>query len=382
MSNEISLPELMPPEENGAPILRKRRPYFPVRMRILLAVFAICVAIGAAFIVSPWRATQKPQKTEPPSPVTSGGAVTTEESTPVASSGEAEDSLPVVLPIESDTARTDTEAEKKETEPTPDSAVSDVILPSGAIPIKEVTYPCDRADIVNYTAHSFDLDVLEVMSSAVIPQSGNGPTVLIISAHTSECYLPAGALYYSPDEHLTHTSDKEANVTAVAAALYRSLSECGINALHITVPCDGDGSSRAYINARNAISEALALHPSIKYVLDVERAIDTDADGKLLRSAVALGKTSYAPIRLTVSGGGSLSYQRICQNLAFALRLNGLLSEQSPSLTRPVQIADAVYTDGSTPRTLKIEVGSYTSTLDEAVSSAYLLGELIALLLS
>jgi stage II sporulation protein P len=170
-------------------------------------------------------------------------------------------------------------------------------------------------------------------------------------------------------------------MTAVARAFCETLRSFGIGAVHVTSPCDLQGSNRAYINARNEITKIIAENPSIKYVIDVERATDTNGASELLRTSVSLGNKSYAPIRLTVSGGGSLEYMRICQNLSFALRLNGLVAEQSASLTRPVQIADAVYTDGNSPRNLKIEIGSYTSTLDEAVSSAELLAELFSLLL-
>lgn len=384
MSNKISLPELMPPQSDGEfPIFRKRKRFTPKRMRALIAVIAICVAVGAFFIFNP---SKRPISPPPEGDITTVHSTESTHSSdtptsepPVTSTAE---SLPVLLPLESEPITNATEASTpKETEPQSDSVETTLSVPNGAFSIKEVSYPTQRADIINYTAHTFNVDALEVMTSAVIVPSGNGPTVLIISTHTSECYLPASALYYHPDEHKTHSDNPAENMTAVAKAFYDALTDCGINAIHITVPCDSDGSSKAYINARNEIARVIAQHPEIKYVIDIERAIETDSDGNLLRTSVILGSKQYAPIKLTVSGGGSLGYSRICQNLSFALKLNAQINEQSPSLTRPVQIADAVYTDGSTPRTLKIEIGNYTSTLDEAVSSASLLGELFALLL-
>ena len=59
-----------------------------------------------------------------------------------------------------------------------------------------------------------------------------------------------------------------------------------------------------------------------------------------------------------------------------------MIFEQSESLSRPVLICDAAYTDGYSPRCLKVEIGSYTSSFDEAAASASMLGELFALLLN
>lgn len=385
MSNEISLPELMPPRMSGEPpIFRKRRLAVPKGIRVIAAVVTVCTAVGAFFIFNPLNRSLPtlPDGSTPPL-LSTDNALSEGTSAPSRDETTSEESLPVALPIESESLTTDAEANtEKETEPQSDSAEATDTVPDGAFSIKEVTYPSQRADIVNYSAHSFNIDALEVMASAVISPSGGGPTVLIISTHTSERYLPTGALYYHPDEHKTHSDDPSENMTAVAKAFCDALTDCGIEAIHITAPCDSEGSSKAYINARNEVSRALALYPSIKYVIDIERAAETDSNRNLLRSSVELGSKRYAPIKLTVSGGGSLGYSRVCQNLSFALRLNALISEQSPSLTRPVQIADAVYIDGSTPRSLKIEIGSYTSTLDEAVSSAALLGELFCLLLN
>ena len=385
MPNEITLPELMPPQSDRSHIsFRKRRALIPLSIRLIFAVSVICTVTCALFIfVALGRSDPKlPDPDGAPAPITDTEATNALVSESCTEESTVPETIPVVLPYESEEITEPVESsEQKETEPHGSSAETIFILPEGAFPVKEVTYPTERAKLVNYTAHSFDTDLLEVMASAVITPSSDGPAVLVISSHTSECYLPEGAKYYHPNEHKTHSTDPEQNMTAVARAFCETLRSFGIGAVHVTSPCDLQGSNRAYINARNEITKIIAENPSIKYVIDVERATDTNGASELLRTSVSLGNKSYAPIRLTVSGGGSLEYMRICQNLSFALRLNGLVAEQSASLTRPVQIADAVYTDGNSPRNLKIEIGSYTSTLDEAVSSAELLAELFSLLL-
>ena len=135
MSNKISLPELMPPQSDGEfPIFRKRKRFTPKRMRALIAVIAICVAVGAFFIFNPSKRPISP----PPE-----GDITTVHSTesthfsdtptsepPVTSTAE---SLPVLLPLESEPITNATEASTpKETEPQSDSVETTLSVPDGA----------------------------------------------------------------------------------------------------------------------------------------------------------------------------------------------------------------------------------------------------------
>lgn len=385
MSNEITLPELMPPQSNcSIPIFRKRKLALSAKARALAAVFVLCAIVGIFFVINPSSSPDTtPPDNSPPAATHETDQKTDAPQKTEGPTSTAAESIPVVLPIESEpSADTQNSAEEKETEPTCDSEEISNPIPDGAFPIKEVSFPTQHAEIINLTPHTFNTDQLEIMASGVIAPNQRGATVLVISTHTSECFLPTGALYYHPNEHKTHSENPAENMVAVAKAFCDTLADCGIEAVHVTAQCDSSGSSKAYINARNEIATALAQNPNIKYVIDIERASETDSLGNLIRTSVPLGQKSYAPIKLTVSGAGSLGYSRICQNLSLALQLNALISEQSASLTRPVQIADAVYTDGNSPRSLKIEIGSYTSTLDEAVSSSKLLAELFALLLN
>ena len=387
MKNELALPALMPPSHGEdypkVRIFKKRRIPSARGIRILIALFTVTAAVLALFlqVLSGARGVSEGSETQASPPTNAPTAESTE------SPSEEGESLPVFLPEteislpESTKAALDSEGQK-ETEPISDSDTENISIPEGAFPIKEAVFSSAHAPTVNYTAHRFDISSLRAMASAVISPGGSGPAVLVISSHTSECFLPAGAGFYDPNSHETHTDDPEKNLTAIAGIFTAALEENGIKVIHITAQCDSEGSSRAYINAGIEISKALAKYPSIKYVIDIDRAVSVDADGALLRSTVSLGSRDYAPITLSVSGGKNLGYSKICQNLALALRLNEMIFEQSESLSRPVLICDAAYTDGYSPRCLKVEIGSYTSSFDEAAASASMLGELFALLLN
>ncbi len=227
MSNEITLPELMPPQADRSPLtFRKRRMFVPKGIRIISAVVAICTVTCALFIFVASRRLN-PELPDPEVPaVPNSDSITTDVfiSESLTETISVPESVPVMLPYESEEIPKPSESsEQKETEPQGGSAETTFILPEGAFSIKEVTYPTERAKLVNYTARTFDIDRLEIMASAVIPPNANGPTILIISSHTSECYLPTDAKYYHPSEHKTHSSDPEQNMTAVAVAFCNAL---------------------------------------------------------------------------------------------------------------------------------------------------------------
>lgn len=305
---------------------------------------------------------------------------------------DSESSLPVVLPVESEqSTQTEkpaddaTEAPIEETESTPPTDTADGIRPSapeGAVHIVDAVIPESRPTVINETGRKTDIGFLSVMKSAVIkPSSKTGPLVLIISTHTSESYLPAGTEFYLPDVELARSDDPSQNMIAVGEELCRVLESAGIPTLHIKTAHDRDGVGRAYIESAKSISQALASYPSIRYVIDLHRSAEVDAEGNLIRESVRIGDERFARISIDVSGCGECPSERVELNLALALQLNERLSDFYADLTRPVRISDGCYNADLAPRSLRIEIGSCASTLQEAKRSATLLGEALTLLL-
>ena len=303
---------------------------------------------------------------------------------------DSESSLPVVLPVESDQeggssapADTSEETVPPETTAAPDTEqASRPPIPDGAVHIVDARIPEKRPAVINETGRKADVEFLSVMKSAVIRPSGkNAPIVLIISTHTSESYLPAGTEYFLPSGELARSKDPSENMIAVGEALCKALEEAGISTLHIKTAHDGEGAGRAYIESAKSIAEALAENPSVRYVIDLHRSAEVDAEGNIIRESVRIGNERFARISIDVSGGGECPGESVNLNLALALQLNGVLSDFCDGLTRPVRISDGCYNADLASRTLKIEIGSCASTLQEAKKSATLLGEALSLLL-
>lgn len=405
--NNITLPELMPAkehskQENVCVQIRKRKLKLT---RKICAVVLLCVgalalcAVGIDKLSSGAAADALKNKLSglfgsESSFGSISSALTPQQSTSPTDTSMPEDTLPVILPIESEeeystatpeTDRSETvspEPEETKKEPQNDSVKPQTPIPENAVRIVSGILPQSRPTLLNHSARHFDTDFLETMSSAIIPATGSGPIVLVIHTHTSEGYLPEGTEYYLPEGgELARNTNEEENIVAVGKAFCEALEAAGISAIHVTEQNDSEGSSKAYINSRNRIAEVLAIYPSIKYVIDLHRDVVTDSNGNLVRTAASLNGKNYAPITLTVSGGANLSGASVNANLSLALQLNDLLSDHCRELSNPVLIADAVYTDGHSPRSLKIDIGSCASTLEEAKESASLLGELFSLLI-
>lgn len=309
--------------------------------------------------------------------------------------GDSESSLPVILPVESEQngdttspantttpADTTTQSPSETTTPPDTEQTTCSPLPEGAIRIVDAMIPVSRPAIINETGRKANVEFLSVMQSAVIRPSGNGtPLVLIISTHTSESYLPEGVEYFLPSGELARSEDPAENMIAVGEVLCKTLEEAGIPTLHIKTAHDGEGAGRAYIESAKSIAKALAENPSIRYVIDLHRSAEVDANGNIIRESVRLGDERFARISVDVSGGGECPSESVNLNLALALQLNGVLSDFCADLTLPVRISDSCYNADLSPRTLKIEIGSCASTLQEAKTSAVLLGEALSLLL-
>lgn len=236
------------------------------------------------------------------------------------------------------------------------------------------------AVIENMTGRRFDLELLASMKSSVLPIDGDMPVCLVIHTHSTESYLSAGEKYFDPESETFHSENDVNNVIAVGAVFSKALNDAGVPTIHVTVHHDSDGVGRCYVNSRATVAKYLAKYPTIKYVFDIDRGCEIEGGG-LIRDVARIGSSEFARIRISVGGRSDLAFSSVASNLAFAMRIRTLLCVYGASLVHPVLISDAIYADGYAQRTLKIDVGSCGSTLEEAKESAVLLAEAISCLL-
>jgi len=255
-------------------------------------------------------------------------------------------------------------------------------IPKGAIRITDASAEACAVLTENNTHRSFDTGYLQAMKSTLLRSDSDGPLCLVIHTHSTEGYLPLGTRYYHPDSgELARSRSNEENVVAVGKVVADTLNAAGIPTLHVTLHHDSEGTGTSYVKSNDTVARYLAKYPSIKYVFDIHRSTLTGDDGSLVRDSVRIGDEVLARMRITVSGGSSLPDSSVNANLSLALKLNAVLCDFSSFLVRPVLISDAVYCASYPPRSLKIDVGSCASALEEAEASAVILAEAIASLL-
>ena len=205
-----------------------------------------------------------------------------------------------------------------------------------------------------------------------------GPQVLIVHTHTTEGYAQRNDGFYDPD-YSPRTTDSSRNMIAVGEVLAKKLEEAGVRTVHATETHDHPKYNGSYERALETIKKYLEQYPSIEMVLDVHRDAVTYNDGTKLKPTVEINGRSAAQIMI-ISGcdaGGKLYFPEWKSNLTMALQLQQRAHELYPGLMRPLSFAPYRYNMHMTPNSLLLEFGTDANTLEEALCSAELMGDVL-----
>lgn len=265
--------------------------------------------------------------------------------------------------------------EEEKNEPEPDL--------KDAKPIKETTisyknpkgyYEADGVLVKNATTYDFNPKEL-IEEPLKFDFSGEGPQVLIIHSHSSESYTATDKNYYLPTDP-DRTEDRNYNVVRVGTEVQNTLKEHGIEALHDTTLHDYPSYNGSYKSSLASVEEYLKKYPSIKIVLDIHRDAMVQSDGTKLKLVADVNGQKAAQIMLlTGSDQGGLNHPNWRENLKFAMKLQRTINSMYPGLTRPVSFTKERYNTHTTYASIIIEVGTTGNTLEEALTSARMIGE-------
>ncbi|MGN0243145.1 MAG: stage II sporulation protein P [Lachnospiraceae bacterium] len=193
-----------------------------------------------------------------------------------------------------------------------------------------------------------------------IPCTKKKPKVLIYHTHGSEEY---------------RSSSGKKTVIDVGETLAATLEEdYGIGVYHdkrIYDVVDGKlDRSRAYTQAALQVGKLLEKYPSIDVVIDLHRdgvaegtRLVTEVDGKPTAQLMFFNGISR------LSDGSPIAYldnPYIKENLAFSLQLQNAALQYYDGLTRRIYVRGYRYNLHLKPRTLLVEVGAQTNTIEEA----------------
>ena len=205
-----------------------------------------------------------------------------------------------------------------------------------------------------------------------------GPQVLIVHTHGSEAYtMPPGQEYVPSGE--SRTTDSQFNVVRVGDEIAAVLEAAGLEVLHDAALHDYPEYSGAYGRSLETVERYLEEYPTIRFVLDVHRDAISDGDGSPYKVISSVDGHSAAQMSFVIgTDGGGLEHPQWRENLKFAAAVQQELAERYPTLLRPITVRNSRYNQHTTTGSLLVEMGAAGNSLDEALLSARLLGEVLA----
>ena len=238
----------------------------------------------------------------------------------------------------------------------------------------------EHVSVKNASGVSVDFETL--LSQTVTFAPSDGPQVLIVHTHATECYMSYYAGYYNADD-VTRSTDNACNVTAVGAVLAQELRARGIGVIHDTTQHDHPQYTGAYTRSAETIGQYLQKYPSVRVVIDLHRDAMMQQDQTKLKPTVTVDgrKAAQMMVVVGVTSSDSAPNPHTNFNLRFGLQLHRALESAHEGIMRPLYMVDARYNQHLAQGSLLIEVGTDANVLSEATYSARLLGAQLAAML-
>lgn len=248
--------------------------------------------------------------------------------------------------------------------------------------LKDYNYFINQFYAIDSTTYAPDglLDAENFMNMDLsIDLQGDAPKVLIYHTHSQEAFADS------------RPGEWQDTVVGLGETLKNNLeSRYGVSVLHLTDTFDViDGvtdRSAAYTYAEEKIWEVLEEYPSIKVVLDLHR--DGVADGTRLVTNIG-GKDTAQLMFLNglcrTAANGPIEYLQnpyLTENLAFSFKLQAKAAQYYPDLMRRIYLRSYQYNLHILPRSLLVECGAQTNTVEEVQNAMPLLADLLYLVLS
>lgn len=202
----------------------------------------------------------------------------------------------------------------------------------------------------------------------------DGPQILIYHTHSLEGYRDS------------ESGNKKESVVGLGDYLTEILTDrYGFQVLHDRSTYDTD-RDHAYGVAGPALKKILQDNPTIEVVIDLHR----DGVGKDTYLLTEVNDTVMAPVMFfnglsyTNKNGAlpSLKNPNLQTNLAFSLQMELIASEYYPGFSRGIYLKGLRYNMHYCPKSLLVEVGAQTNSLQEAMNAMPPLADVLNRVLS
>ena len=207
---------------------------------------------------------------------------------------------------------------------------------------------------------------------------GTEPAVLIVHTHATESYTKTGEDY--AESSAFRTLDENYNMLSIGDRVAEVLSAGGISVIHDRELHDYPSYDGSYNNARKSIRYYLEKYPSLQLVLDLHRDASGDLNNQLRTLASVDGRDSAQLMLVTGSDASGLSHPHWQENMALGLKLQTVLEQLAPGITRPMVLRGQRFNQDLSTGALLVEVGAAGNTHREALIAAEKLAEAIQVL--
>ena len=277
----------------------------------------------------------------------------------------------------------------QEPQDTQEPAQEEIAVPEGFLKPEEPSYTYDWSEdwgynelVSNFYAidnttllkeEYMNLDSL-LYSDLSVNQDAEGPQILIYHTHSQEAFA---------DSVL---GDKSTTIVGAGEYLAQLLEqEYGFKVLHHTGEYDVEGRDYAYNNSLPALEEILEQNPTIEVVIDLHRdavregqKLVMDLEGRPTARFMFFNGMSYLRKK------GDISYLEnpyIQENLAFSFQAQVAANEYYPGIARKIYLKAYRYNLHLRPRSMLIELGAQTNTVEEIRNACEPLAHIISIVL-
>jgi len=219
-----------------------------------------------------------------------------------------------------------------------------------------------------------DLDKLLFQDLSVNKES-DGPQILIYHTHSQEGFADSVK------------GDASTTIVGAGEKLAKLLTEeYGFKVLHHTGEYDVENRDYAYSNSLPEIERLLEENPSIEVVIDVHRdemqegkKLVMDLQGRPTARFMFFDGLSY------IRNKGDISYLEnpyIQDNLAFSFQAQVTANQYYPGIARKIYLKAYRYNLHLCPKSILIELGAQTNTVEEIMNACDPLAHIISIVLN
>lgn len=218
----------------------------------------------------------------------------------------------------------------------------------------------------------FDIELLYGLDLH-LNQEGDEPQILIYHTHSQESFSNSEA------------GKEEDTIVGAGEILASYLEEYGFRVLHHKGKYDVKNRDYAYSEAMPEIEKILKANPSIQVVLDLHRdavaedtKLVTEIQGKQVAKVMFFNGLSCSAQQ------GDISYLKnpyLQENLAFSFQMKLACDEYYPGFARSIYLRAYRYNMHLCPKTLLVELGAQTNTVEEIQGALEPLAHVLSLVL-